>query len=106
MGLAATDLGLPLTLFLPVTSRGFEPPGVPDPARIAYPAGRAPSPAMAELGKTLFFEARLSANRNKPCAGCRDSAPEFGDGQAAGSERVGGGKVDRRGLHFQAGHAV
>ena len=81
----AIGLGLLLTLFLPVPSHGFEPLGVPDPARIAYPDGRAPSRALAELGKTLFFDPRLSANRNKPCADCHDPALGFGDGHAAGT---------------------
>ena len=40
------------------------------------PAGNQPTPARVELGKTLFFDPRLSSDGNLSCAGCH--SPLFG----------------------------
>ncbi len=39
-------------------------------------------PALAELGKLLFFDPVLSANNQRSCAGCHAPAKAFADGQA------------------------
>jgi cytochrome c peroxidase len=39
-------------------------------------------PAAANLGKRLFFDARLSGNQKVSCASCHDPAKQFQDGRA------------------------
>ncbi len=58
--------------------------GVPDPATIDWPDGEAPAPALVELGRTLFFDQRLSENQQQSCATCHNPDLGFGDGQAKG----------------------
>ena len=71
-------------LLAPGLLGAFEPLGVPDPARIVHPGGAPPTPALIELGKTLFFDKRLSANRKQSCASCHNPRLGFGDGMATG----------------------
>ena len=47
---------------------------------IRYPGGRPPTAAQIELGKQLFFDTRLSANRLMSCATCHQPERGFGDG--------------------------
>lgn len=44
--------------------------------KLPAPANNAITPARVELGKTLFFDPRLSSDRNLSCAGCHN--PMFG----------------------------
>ena len=48
---------------------------------IPYPGGRPPSSAEVALGKTLFFETRLSSNDEVSCATCHRPDKGFADGQ-------------------------
>ena len=54
------------------TSIAFTPLGVPNPATIDYPNGKAPSEAEGNLGKALFFDRRLSSRENISCASCHN----------------------------------
>lgn len=58
--------------------------GTPDPASIDYPNGVPPTPAEIALGRTLFFDPRLSATRSASCATCHNPDLGFGDGLAKG----------------------
>lgn len=73
---------------------GFEwrlPPGFPRPA---VPADNPMSQAKVELGRRLFYDVRLSANRTQSCASCHRQALAWTDGRAraVGSS----GQVHRR----------
>ncbi|MFP5441894.1 MAG: cytochrome-c peroxidase [Gammaproteobacteria bacterium] len=72
------------TLPLAATARDAQPLATPDPATIVYPAGAPPTAAEIALGKTLFFDTRLSRNRTQSCATCHNPALGFGDGVALG----------------------
>jgi cytochrome c peroxidase len=50
-------------------------------ADIPWPGGRAPSPAEVDLGRSLFFEPRLSSTNTIACATCHRPDRGFGDGQ-------------------------
>jgi len=52
------------------------------PATIPFPAYNPPSPAKEQLGRTLFFDTRLSKSGDRACASCHDPKKEFGDGLA------------------------
>ena len=54
--------------------RGFPPLRVPD--------DNPPTPATIELGRRLFYDARLSANGTQRCASCHLQALAFSDGKA------------------------
>ena len=58
--------------------------GTPDPATIDWPDGEPASPATIDLGRTLFYDARLSKNLNQSCATCHNPDLGFGDGLAKG----------------------
>ena len=47
---------------------------------IPYPGGKAPSPALVDLGKTLFFDTRLSSNDAVSCGTCHKPERGFADG--------------------------
>lgn len=64
--------------------------GTPDVDDIEYPDDDAPSLQEVELGKTLFFDTRLSVNNKQSCATCHNPDLGFGDGVAAGSGTMGG----------------
>ncbi len=53
---------------------GFPPPSVP--------ADNPMSVAKADLGRHLFYDARLSANGTQSCASCHEQARAFTDGRA------------------------
>lgn len=54
--------------------------GRPDPLLIDYPEDEAPSWREVQLGKTLFFDPRLSAKQDRSCASCHNPDLGFGDG--------------------------
>jgi cytochrome c peroxidase len=64
---------------------------VPDPATIEYPDGHAPSKLEVDLGKTLFFDTRLSINGKQSCASCHNPNLGFSDGMAKGHGTMGKG---------------
>ena len=47
---------------------------------VPYPGGKPPSAALVDLGKTLFFEPRLSSNDAVSCGTCHKPERGFGDG--------------------------
>lgn len=55
------------------------PPGFPIPL---VPADDPMSPAKVELGRRLFYDARLSGNRTQSCASCHDPARAFTEPRA------------------------
>ena len=57
--------------------------GTPDPDTIDYPDAP-PSKDVVELGRTLFFDNRLSGNQTQSCATCHNPDLGFGDGLALG----------------------
>jgi cytochrome c peroxidase len=61
-----------------------EPLGTPNPATIEYPDGVKPDAKLIDLGRTLFFDKRLSGNQTQSCASCHSPAKGFGDGMALG----------------------
>lgn len=87
MRLSSPFLALLLLAALPTSAaaRDALPLATPDPATIVYPAGAPPSPAEIALGKTLFFDTRLSRNLSQSCATCHNPALGFGDGVALGT---------------------
>ncbi len=65
------------------TIRSLSPQTLPKPP--ADPSNRvADDPQARELGRTLFFDARLSANGKVSCASCHQPAHGFTDGLAVG----------------------
>ncbi|OUS29769.1 hypothetical protein A9Q99_08035 [Gammaproteobacteria bacterium 45_16_T64] len=58
---------------------------------IDYPEEEAPSAKEVELGKTLFFDPRLSLNMKQSCGTCHNPDLGFGDGLATGLGTMGGG---------------
>lgn len=46
------------------------------------PEGSALTPELAELGRHLFYDKRLSGNGTQACAGCHEQARAFTDGRA------------------------
>ena len=58
--------------------------GVPDLATIDWPDGEPPTKAQVDLGRTLFFDQRLSQNQVQSCATCHNPDLGFSDGQAKG----------------------
>ncbi len=62
---------------------------VPDRNTIPYPDGKPHSALEIELGKTLFFDTRLSSNQKFSCASCHNPDLGFGDGMATGEGTLG-----------------
>ena len=56
------------------------PPPSPDRARIEWPNDEPATPELIELGKTLFFDQRLSGNQTVSCATCHNPDLGFSDG--------------------------
>jgi cytochrome c peroxidase len=54
------------------------PRGLPTPR---LPAGQRLTPALAELGRHLFYDKRLSGNGTQACASCHEQARAFTDGR-------------------------
>ncbi len=46
---------------------------LPDPLTLEYPGHKSATPARVELGKTLFFDPRLSSSGTMSCATCSRS---------------------------------
>ena len=86
VGIRTATCGLVLTIVL--TGVGAPPrlsarggaARTPRPETIKYPGGKPPSSAQVELGRQLFFDKRLSANRLMSCATCHQLERGFGDG--------------------------
>ncbi|MCB9560781.1 MAG: di-heme enzyme [Kofleriaceae bacterium] len=57
------------------------PPGFPVPR---LPDGERLTAELAELGRYLFYDKRLSGNGTQACAGCHDQARAFTDGRDTG----------------------
>lgn len=72
------------------TALAFEPLGTPRPDTIKHPDGVPPNAAMVELGRALFFDHRLSGNRQQSCASCHMPELGLGDGTAKGRGTTGG----------------
>ena len=66
--------------FVVLTGFSQEPLGVPDKDNIEYPDDEEHSPEEIALGKTLFFDPRLSINKTQSCASCHNPDLGFGDG--------------------------
>lgn len=64
--------------------------GTPDMDDIEYPDEEPPSKLEVTLGKTLFFDTRLSLNNSQSCATCHNPDLGFGDGKAGGIGAMGG----------------
>lgn len=62
------------------------PPGFPVPR---LPPGQRLTAELAELGRYLFYDPRLSANGTQACAGCHLQARAFTDGRATPSGSTG-----------------
>lgn len=73
--------------------------GTPDPDTIEYPSGFPPTPAEIALGKTLFFDPRLSTDRTVSCATCHNPDLGLGDGLAR-SHGVNGAPTPRNAPHL------
>lgn len=58
--------------------------GTPDVDDIEYPDDEPHSPREIELGKTLYFDTRLSKNKNQSCATCHNPELGLSDGLAKG----------------------
>lgn len=62
----------------------------PDVDDIEYPDDEPPSELEVTLGKTLFFDPRLSLNHQQSCASCHNPDLGFSDGMAKGVGAMGG----------------
>ncbi len=62
----------------------------PDVDDIEYPDDEEPSELEITLGKTLFFDTRLSINKKQSCASCHNPDLGFSDGMASGVGAMGG----------------
>lgn len=58
--------------------------GTPDIDDIEYPDDEEHSPREIELGRMLYFDTRLSKNKNQSCATCHNPELGFSDGLAKG----------------------
>jgi cytochrome c peroxidase len=58
---------------------------------VPHPIENAPNAAREELGRTLFFDPRLSKSGSMSCATCHDPGLSWGDGRARG---LGDSKLD------------
>lgn len=59
-----------------------QPAAASKPDLAVLPESKPANPAMAELGRYLFFDNRLSGDWGSSCASCHDPAKGWGDGQA------------------------
>ncbi len=80
-----------LALLLAVLASGVtaarepRPLATPDMATLPWPGGAPASAAEILLGKTLFFDRRLSRNQTQSCSTCHNPAQGLGDGKPLGS---------------------
>ena len=86
-------------IFLGSNSFAFEPLGIPDLDEIEYESSLDVNEAALDLGKTLFFDRRLSSNKSQSCATCHNPDLGFGDGMAKGLGAM-GGKLGRNTPHL------
>jgi len=94
VGIASVWLALLLTARVPAQAEydwGL-PSGFPVPV---VPADNPISVAKADLGRHLFYDTRLSANRTQSCATCHEQARAFTDGRTGSIGST--GEVNRRG---------
>lgn len=87
------------TLILTCATFALEPLGVPDRDNIEYPDDEEPTKEEIILGKTLFFDTRLSINDKQSCATCHNPDLGFSDGLAFGLGTM-GKKVGRNAPHI------
>jgi len=81
-----------MSLLMLFTGKVFaEDLATPSMDNIDYPEEEAPSAKEVELGKTLFFDPRLSLNMKQSCGTCHNPDLGFGDGLATGLGTMGGG---------------
>jgi cytochrome c peroxidase len=73
--------------------------GTPDVEDIEYPDDEPPSELEVMLGKTLFFDTRLSINHKQSCASCHNPDLGFSDGMASGIGSM-GGSLERNTPHI------
>ncbi len=72
-----------ITLVLLWTSMGLaDPNGTPDLDAIKWPGDQAPSQALIDLGRHLFFDPRLVLNDQQSCASCHSPHMGYADGLA------------------------
>ncbi len=64
----------------PAIGLAHNPLETPDPDYIEYPDDDPPPETWVQLGKTLFFDPRLSRNDTQSCATCHNPDLGFGDG--------------------------
>ena len=88
-----------LTTFFHVPNFDAAPIGVPDRDDIEYPNDEEHSQQEIELGKVLFFDTRLSTNKQQSCASCHNPDLGFGDGMKGGLGTM-GGKLGRNTPHI------
>ncbi|MDX2471140.1 MAG: cytochrome c peroxidase [SAR324 cluster bacterium] len=93
---------IPFSLFLLLWAGNiyaFEPLGVPDPDEVEFESDFDINEKVIDLGKTLFFDNRLSINKSQSCATCHNPDLGFGDGMAKGIGAL-GGKLGRNVPHI------
>lgn len=73
--------------------------GTPDVDDIEYPNEEPPSAEEINLGKTLFFDTRLSLNKKQSCASCHNPDLGFSDGLKTSIGTM-GGQVSRNSPHL------
>lgn len=73
--------------------------GTPDGDDIEYPDDEPHSPEEINLGKTLFFDTRLSLNEKQSCASCHNPDLGFSDGLKTSIGTM-GGQVSRNSPHL------
>lgn len=83
----------------PVDVRADSRLGVPDRSTIDWPDGEPAAPAVISLGRTLFFDQRLSQHQNQSCATCHNPDLGFSDGLAKGLGTK-GNRLDRNSPHL------
>lgn len=66
----------------PSSAKGL-PDSVPQPSRYSY------SPALAELGRAIFFDSRISDTGSIACASCHDPSRGFSDGRSVSAGVLG-----------------
>jgi len=94
VGMASLSLALLVSVRAPAQAEydwGL-PQGFPVPA---VPSDNPISLAKADLGRHLFYDTRLSANKTQSCATCHEQARAFTDGRAGSIGST--GEVHRRG---------
>ena len=86
-----------VSLLSPLAMAG--PPRLPDPLSLEYPGHKHATKPRVELGKTLFFDNRLSSTGTMSCATCHKPEQGFADGQRY-SKGVSGQPLKRHTPHL------